>query len=92
VSRPLPAAGDRAEVVVNGRQVDFVYPLRGEPGFGRTGHRAGRDGGEPDGELRRGRRGHRLREGRNLGNSRYEPANGYLTPGRSLLVGTRFTF
>jgi vitamin B12 transporter len=31
-------------------------------------------------------------EGRNLGNSRYEPANGYVTPGRSLLVGTRFSF
>ncbi len=30
-------------------------------------------------------------EGRNLGNSRYEPANGFVTPGRSLLVGTRFT-
>ncbi|MDB5371772.1 MAG: btuB [Belnapia sp.] len=29
-------------------------------------------------------------EGRNLGNSRYEPANGFVTPGRSLLVGTRF--
>ena len=29
-------------------------------------------------------------EGRNLGNSRNEPANGFVTPGRSLLVGTRF--
>ncbi|SDC80052.1 TonB-dependent receptor plug domain-containing protein [Belnapia rosea] len=29
-------------------------------------------------------------EARNLGNSRYEPANGFVTPGRSLLVGTRF--
>ncbi len=29
-------------------------------------------------------------EGRNLGNSRWEPANGFVTPGRSLLVGTRF--
>ncbi|WP_043337620.1 TonB-dependent receptor plug domain-containing protein [Belnapia moabensis] len=29
-------------------------------------------------------------EARNLGNSRWEPANGFLTPGRSLLVGTRF--
>lgn len=31
-------------------------------------------------------------EGRNLGNSRWEPANGFQTPGRSLLVGTRFGF
>jgi len=31
-------------------------------------------------------------EGRNLGNSRYEPANGFVTPGRSLLAGTRFVF
>ncbi len=31
-------------------------------------------------------------EGRNLGNSRWEPLNGFVTPGRSLLVGTRFTF
>lgn len=31
-------------------------------------------------------------EGRNLGNSRWEPANGFVTPGRSLLVGTRFVF
>jgi vitamin B12 transporter len=31
-------------------------------------------------------------EGRNLGGSRYEPANGFVTPGRSLLVGTRFVF
>lgn len=31
-------------------------------------------------------------EGRNLTNSRWEPANGFVTPGRSLLVGTRFTF
>ena len=29
-------------------------------------------------------------EGRNLGNSRWEPTSGYVTPGRSLLVGTRF--
>jgi vitamin B12 transporter len=31
-------------------------------------------------------------EGRNLTGSRYEPANGFVIPGRSLLVGTRFTF
>lgn len=31
-------------------------------------------------------------EGRNLTGSRYEPANGFVVPGRSLLVGTRFTF
>ncbi|MBX6742379.1 MAG: TonB-dependent receptor [Acetobacteraceae bacterium] len=30
-------------------------------------------------------------EARNLGNSRFEPANGFAIPGRSLLVGTRFT-
>jgi vitamin B12 transporter len=30
-------------------------------------------------------------EGRNLTNSRWEPVNGFVTPGRSLLVGTRFT-
>jgi vitamin B12 transporter len=29
-------------------------------------------------------------EARNLGNSRWEPANGFATPGRSVLVGTRF--
>ena len=29
-------------------------------------------------------------EGRNLTNSRYEPANGFVIPGRSLLIGTRF--
>lgn len=29
-------------------------------------------------------------EGRNLTNSRWEPVNGYPTPGRSLLLGTRF--
>ncbi|WP_149538007.1 TonB-dependent receptor plug domain-containing protein [Siccirubricoccus phaeus] len=29
-------------------------------------------------------------EGRNLTNSRWEPVNGFVTPGRSLLVGTRF--
>ncbi len=29
-------------------------------------------------------------EGRNLTNSRWEPINGYATPGRSLLFGTRF--
>ena len=31
-------------------------------------------------------------EGRNLGQSRFEPANGFVTPGRSVLVGTRFAF
>ena len=31
-------------------------------------------------------------EGRNLTNSRFEPANGFVTPGRSVLVGTRFVF
>jgi vitamin B12 transporter len=31
-------------------------------------------------------------EGRNLTDSRYEPANGFAAPGRSVLVGTRFTF
>ena len=29
-------------------------------------------------------------EARNLGNSRWEPVNGFATPGRSVLVGTRF--
>jgi vitamin B12 transporter len=29
-------------------------------------------------------------EARNLGNSRWEPANGFATPGRSMLIGTRF--
>jgi vitamin B12 transporter len=29
-------------------------------------------------------------EARNLGNSRFEPVNGFVTPGRSVLVGTRF--
>jgi vitamin B12 transporter len=29
-------------------------------------------------------------EARNLGNSRWEPVNGFMTPGRSVLVGTRF--
>lgn len=29
-------------------------------------------------------------EARNLGNSRYEPTSGYVTPGRSVLFGTRF--
>lgn len=31
-------------------------------------------------------------EGRNLGGSKWEPVNGFQTPGRTLLVGTRFTF
>lgn len=31
-------------------------------------------------------------EGRNLTGSRFEPANGFVIPGRSLIVGTRFTF
>ncbi|WP_207539717.1 TonB-dependent receptor plug domain-containing protein [Sabulicella rubraurantiaca] len=31
-------------------------------------------------------------EGRNLGGSKWEPVNGFQVPGRSLLVGTRFTF
>jgi vitamin B12 transporter len=31
-------------------------------------------------------------QGRNLSNSRYEPANGFIVAGRSLLVGTRFVF
>jgi vitamin B12 transporter len=31
-------------------------------------------------------------EGRNLGNSRWEPANGFVTPGRSLLIGARASF
>ncbi|HYZ33513.1 MAG TPA: TonB-dependent receptor [Crenalkalicoccus sp.] len=29
-------------------------------------------------------------EARNLGNSKWEPVNGFVTPGRSVLVGTRF--
>ncbi len=31
-------------------------------------------------------------EGRNLTGSRFEPANGFVIPGRSLLVGARFSF
>lgn len=31
-------------------------------------------------------------EGRNLGNSRWEPANGFVTPGRSVLIGARAEF
>lgn len=31
-------------------------------------------------------------EGRNLGGSKWEPVNGFQVPGRTLLVGTRFSF
>ncbi|MBE9603549.1 TonB-dependent receptor [Acetobacteraceae bacterium H6797] len=31
-------------------------------------------------------------EGRNLGNSRYEPANGFVVPGRTAIVGVRAVF
>jgi vitamin B12 transporter len=31
-------------------------------------------------------------DGRNLGNSQYEPASGYVTPGPSVLAGVRMTF
>lgn len=31
-------------------------------------------------------------EGRNLGNSRYEPANGFVVPGRSAILGVRASF
>ncbi len=89
---PLPGLVIVPELVAASRQVDFVYPSAGQPGFGRTGDSPGGEVWNLTVTYAATEQVTVFAEGRNLGNSRYEPANGFVTPGRSLLVGTRFSF
>lgn len=89
---PLPGLTIVPELVAFSRQVDFVYPSAGQPGFGRTGDSPGGEVWNLTVTYAATEQIAVFAEGRNLGNSRYEPANGFVTPGRSLLVGTRFSF
>jgi vitamin B12 transporter len=83
---PVVIAG---ELRFTGAQNDIVYP--GPGGFGARGV-------NPSGTVANLTASWRVQEnvtlfaeGRNLGNSRWEPVNGYVLPGRSVLVGTRLS-
>ena len=87
--RPIPDLTLAGEVRYTGAQKDFVYSAE---------NRFGTRGVNPSGTVANATATYRVRpgvevfgEGRNLGNSRWEPVNSYVLPGRSVLVGTRLS-
>jgi vitamin B12 transporter len=89
---PLPGLVIVPELAAASQQVDFVYPSAGQPGFGRNADARGGQVWNLTVTYAATEQIGVFAEARNLANSRYEPANGFVTPGRSLLVGTRFAF
>ncbi len=87
---PLPGLVLAPEVVVYGPHRDFLNPAGG--GFGSQGESPGDTLVNLTASYAFNPQVTGFVEGRNLGGARYEPANGYVTPGRSVLVGTRFAF
>ncbi len=89
---PLPGLVIVPELAAFSDHVDFVYPSAGQPGFGRTADSPGGRVWNLTVTYAATEQVSLFAEARNIGDSRYEPANGYRTPGRSVLVGTRFAF
>lgn len=89
---PLPGLVIVPELAAFSDHVDFVYPSAGQPGFGRTANSPGGRVWNLTVTYAATEQVSLFAEARNLGDSRYEPANGYRTPGRSVLLGTRFAF
>jgi vitamin B12 transporter len=85
--QPIEPVVVTGELRFTGAQNDIVYP--GASGFGDRGV-------NPSGTIANLTATWRVQEnvtlfteGRNLGNSRWEPVNGYVLPGRSVLAGVR---
>jgi vitamin B12 transporter len=89
---PLPGLVIVPELVAASEHVDFVYPSAGQPGFGRTGDSRGGQVWNLTVTYAATDQVSVFAEARNLADSKYEAANGFMTPGRSVLVGTRFAF
>ena len=89
---PLPGLVIVPALVAASQHVDFVYPSAGQPGFGRTGNSPGGQVWNLTVTYAATEQISVFAEARNLTDSGYEAANGFVTPGRSLLVGTRFAF
>ncbi|MBR0656761.1 TonB-dependent receptor plug domain-containing protein [Plastoroseomonas arctica] len=87
--RPIEQVTLAAEARFTGAQNDFVYTpqarfgTRGVNPSGTVANFTGTWRVQPGVEI--------FAEGRNLGNTRYEPVNSYAVPGRSVLVGTRIS-
>jgi vitamin B12 transporter len=78
------------EFIYFGRQWDFIYPDNG--GFGRNGYNEEGFVFNLTASLPVTQQVTAFIEARNLGNRRYEPANGFVIPGRSAILGLRGIF
>jgi vitamin B12 transporter len=78
------------EFIYFGRQWDFIYPDNG--GFGRNGYNDDGFVFNLTASLPVTHQVTAFIEARNLGNRRYEPANGFVIPGRSAILGLRGIF
>ncbi|MBC7799933.1 MAG: TonB-dependent receptor, partial [Gemmatimonadaceae bacterium] len=85
---PLPGLTIAPEIQLTGRSPDFVFD-----NLGRTSRATNTKAGTTANVTVT----YQVRpavavflEGRNLGNSRFEPTSGFVVPGRSVLLGTRF--
>jgi vitamin B12 transporter len=85
---PLPRLVVAPTLLFTGRAVDYIYADDGSNPAGRS---------TPAGTVvnltatwQAFDQAALFLEARNLGNSRFEPQNGFVTPGRSVLLGTRF--
>ena len=78
------------EFIYFGRQWDFIYPDNG--GFGRNGYNEEGFVFNLTASLPVTHQVTAFIEARNLGNRRYEPANGFVIPGRSAILGLRGVF
>jgi vitamin B12 transporter len=78
------------EFIYFGRQWDFIYPDNG--GFGRNGYNEEGFVFNLTASLPVTHQVTAFIEARNLGNRRYEPANGFVIPGRSAILGMRGVF
>lgn len=89
---PIPRLVIVPELAAASSQVDLVYPSAGQPGFGSTGLSPGGRVWNLTVTYAATEQVSLFVEARNIGDSKYEPANGFVTPGRWVIAGTRFTF
>ncbi len=78
------------EFIYFGKQWDYIYPDNG--GSGADGYNDGGFVFNMTASLPVTQQITAFIEARNLGNRRYEPANGFVTPGRSAVLGLRGVF
>ncbi|RVT99188.1 TonB-dependent receptor [Rhodovarius crocodyli] len=86
--RPIRRLTVAPELIITGRAADYVYTNSGASS-GRTNTPGGITANLTV-TYQAMDQVSLFMEARNLGNSRYEPTSGYVTPGRSVLFGTRF--